>query len=174
MLTRRSFAVTGAATILAATALALPAVAAPAANDPVAIVTALYDKAIKDDNRGGDFANVPAARAKVLSKSFAALWLQAEARTPKGDAGPIDFDPVSNSQDPGIKSVSVKVESKDSGTATLAVTLIEGAKRNNPADAIVRYDFVRDGGHWRIDDIRGSVEGKPWSIRDILRAALKS
>jgi len=173
MITRRSFAVTGAAAILAVVRGSLPAFAAPPANDPVALVTAIYDQAIKDDNTGRDFANAPKQRAKFLSKSFAALWLQAEARTPKGDAGPIDFDPVSNSQDPGVKSISVKVERQDSGTATLAVTLIEPAKRPNPADAIVRYDFVRDGGHWRIDDIRGSVEGKPWSVRDILARALK-
>jgi hypothetical protein len=28
-----------------------------------------------------------------------ALWAKADAPTPKGDVGPIDFDPVTNSQE---------------------------------------------------------------------------
>jgi hypothetical protein len=38
----------------------------------------------------------------------------------------------------------------------------------------VRYDFVRDNGDWKIDDITGASDGEPWSIRDMLTAALKN
>jgi hypothetical protein len=160
---------------LAVAAMALPAAAlaqtAPPANDPTALLTKLYTVAAKD-NAGGDFHDAK-SRAKILSKSFAALWRKAEAKTPPGDVGPIKFDPVSNSQDPDIKSFAIAVEKQDSGTATLAVTLTESRTRDNPADNIIRYDFVRDGAHWRIDDIRGTVDGKPWSTRRFLTDFLK-
>jgi hypothetical protein len=175
MLSRRS-ALAALAALVAVPAAALAQApgkpAAPAANDPTALLTALYTKAAKD-NAGGDLYE-PKSRAKVLSKSFAALWTKADSKTAKGDAGPIDFDPVSNSQDPDIKSFAIKVEKQDTGSATLAVTLAGSQPRKVEADQIIRYDFVRDGGHWRIDDIRGSVDGKPWSIRANLAMSLNN
>jgi hypothetical protein len=38
---------------------------------------------------------------------------------------------------------------------------------------VLRYDLVRDGGHWKIDDIRGANDGKPWSMRAKLNWELK-
>ncbi|MBI5129726.1 MAG: DUF3828 domain-containing protein [Rhodopseudomonas palustris] len=172
MLSRRSLLIFTASLAALAAPAAASAQAAPPANDPVALLTALYTKAAKA-NAGGDFVNAPKSRAKVLSKSFAALWSKAESKTAKGDIGPIDFDPVSNSQDPDIKSFAIKVEQQDSGSATLAVTLTGSQKRSKPADGVIRYDFVRDGGHWRIDDIRGAVDGEPWSVRKLLTDSLK-
>jgi hypothetical protein len=37
----------------------------------------------------------------------------------------------------------------------------------------MRYDFVRDAGQWKIDDIKGSADGRPWSVRGMLAASLK-
>jgi len=172
MLSRRTLIAT-----LAVAGWALPvasafAQAAPPANDPTALLTKLYTEAAKD-NAGGDFVNAPKSRAKYLSKSLATLWSKAEAKTPQGDVGPIEFDPVSNSQDPDIRSFAIAVEKQDSGTATLAVTLTESRRRENPADNVIFYDFVRDGAHWRIDDIRCAVGGKPRSVRKLLADSLK-
>ena len=111
---------------------------------------------------------------KYLSKSLAALWAKADARTRKGDVGPVDFDPVTNSQDPDVKSFKVVAEKQEAGKATIAVT-IEGHQgpRTKPADQTMRYDFVRDAGQWKIDDIKGSADGRPWSVRGMLAASLK-
>jgi hypothetical protein len=38
----------------------------------------------------------------------------------------------------------------------------------------VRYEFVREAGHWRIDDIKASSDGQAWSIRQMLTDSLKS
>jgi hypothetical protein len=38
----------------------------------------------------------------------------------------------------------------------------------------VRYHLVQEDGQWKIDDIKGSADGRPWSIRSILAASLKS
>jgi hypothetical protein len=37
----------------------------------------------------------------------------------------------------------------------------------------MRYDFVRDAGQWKIDDIKGSADGRPWSVGGMLPASLK-
>src|SRR6516165_98780 len=84
----------------------------PAANDPVAIVTAIYTRAAKGkgDSGGGFVYENKAAKAKYLSKALIALWAKADAHTQKGDVGPIDFDPVTNSQDPDVKSFTQTTE----------------------------------------------------------------
>ena len=114
------------------------------------------------------------ARAKYLSKSLAALWTRADARTRKGDVGPVDFDPVTNSQDPDVVSFKVVAEKQEAEKSTIAVT-IEGhhGPRAKPADQTMRYDFVREAGQWKIDDIKGSADGKPWFVRGMLAASLK-
>ena len=174
MVTRRKLILSGAAGLLAAT---LPRAALAALDDPVGILTAIYTRVAKGKGDGGGtfvFEN-KAAKAKYLSKSLIALWAKADARTRKGDVGPVDFDPVTNSQDPDVKSFKVAVEKQEADKATIAVT-IDGhqGSRIKPADGTIRYDFVRDAGRWKIDDIRGSAEGKPWSIRGLLVDSLKN
>jgi hypothetical protein len=149
----------------------------PTANDPFAIINAIYARAArgKGDGGGGFIIENKAAKAKYLSKSLIALWARADAHTPKGDVGPVDFDPVTNSQEPDVKSFTVSTEKSDAASALIAVTITPGqTRRANPADAVIRFDFVRDGGHWKIDDIRGAEDGKPWSIRGMLSDSLKS
>jgi hypothetical protein len=160
--------------LIATIALALPASSraqtAASAGDPTALLTRLY---VQSTPAGGDFVNGSKSRAKYLTKSFAALWTKAEAKVPDGVEPPVDFDPVSNSQDPDIKSYAIAVEKQDAASATLAVTLTGSQPREKPDDSVIRYDLVRDGVQWRIDDIRGSIDGEPWSIRKLLTDSLK-
>ncbi|UZE47100.1 DUF3828 domain-containing protein [Rhodopseudomonas sp. P2A-2r] len=174
MLARRAFVV--AALALLATPSAH---AAPVANDPLAIVNAIYARvtAGKGDEGGGFVTLEKPARAKYLSKSLAALWNKAEARTPKGEVGPVDFDPVTNSQNPDVKSFTATAEKLDAALATVAVALTSSSAqepRKHAEDNTIRYDFVRDGGHWKIDDIRGAVDGEAWSVRQLLTDSLKT
>jgi hypothetical protein len=111
MLTRRTFV---AAALLASIS---PAFAeTPAPGDPVAILTAIYTRAAKGKGKGdGGGAFVienKAAKSKYLSKALVALWAKADAHTPKGDVGPVDFDPVTNSQEPDVKSFKVDAETR--------------------------------------------------------------
>jgi hypothetical protein len=171
MITRRKL-ILGATGLLAA---ALPH-ASLAAEDPTGIVTAIYTRAAKGkgDGGGGFVIENKAAKAKYLSKSLVALWAKADARTPKGDVGPVDFDPVTNSQDPDVKSFKVVAEKQEADKATIAVTIdAHHGPRPKPADQTMRYDFVREAGLWKIDDIRSTADGEPWSIRGMLAAALK-
>ena len=149
-------------------------VAAP--NDPVGIVTAIYTRAAKGkgDGGGGFVIENKAAKAKYLSKSLVALWARADAHTRKGDVGPVDFDPVTNSQDPDVKSFKVAAEKEGPDKATVAATIeAHQGPRPKPTDQTIRYDFVRDAGQWKIDDIKGAVDGIPWSVRSLLVDSLK-
>ena len=137
----------------------------------------MYARAAKGKGDGGGAFVIEnkAAKAKYLSKSLIELWAKADAHTPKGDVGPVDFDPVTNSQEPDIKSFEVKTDKLDAEKAVIAVAMLgHRPSREKPADRTVRYAFVRDTGLWKIDDISGSSDGEPWSIRDMLTDSLKN
>src|ERR1700743_3678181 len=175
MISRRTLISTGLAGLLAG-AVMRPSIAAPASpSDPAAIITAIYTRAAKGKGDGGGAFVIEnkAAKAKYLSKSLVALWAKADANTAKGDVGPIDFDPVANSQDPDVKSFKVDAEKAEADKAVIAVTLTGRAARAKPSDNIVRYNFVREDGKWKIDDISGTSDGEPWSVREILSDPLK-
>jgi hypothetical protein len=177
MITRRAL-ISTAMTGLLAGAMARPARAEPAApNDPVAILTAIYTRAAKGKGDGGGAFVIEnkTAKAKYLSKSLIALWTKADAHTPKGDVGPVDFDPVTNSQDPDVKSFKVTADKLETDKAAVAVTMTSHREpRKTAADDTVHYEFVREGGGWKIDDIKGSVDGEAWSIRAMLEESLKT
>ena len=176
MLARRTLVLTGLIGMLAASDERTARAEPPSANDPVAIVTAIYTRAAKGkgDGGGGFVIENKAAKAKYLSRSLIELWAKADAHTPKGDVGPVDFDPVTNSQDPDVKSFKVEAEKLETDKAVIAVTI---AGRNTPprrgADQVVRYAFVHEGDKWKIDDIKGASDGEPWSIRAMLEDSLK-
>jgi hypothetical protein len=177
MISRRRFVLTFTAAPLAA-APGYPALAAPpAAADPLALVNAIYALTAKGKGDGGGafIIESKAAKAKYLSKALVALWAKADAHTPKGDVGPVDFDPVTNSQEPDVKSFQTIMEKQDADKAVIAVTIAShGAPRAKPADNIIRYTYVRDAGQWKIDDISGASDGEPWSIRQMLANSLKN
>ena len=63
---------------------------------------------------------------------------------------------------------------------TLKTDMIEPGKavvsasfRNHRQPTVVTYDFVRDDGVWKINDIKGTTEKEAWSVRKILRTAGK-
>jgi hypothetical protein len=175
MITRRSLLLTGTTGLLAGAITHRARAAQSSANDPVAIINAIYTHAAKGKGDGGGAFIIEndAAKAKYLSKSLVALWARADAHTPKGDVGPIDFDPVTNSQDPDVKSFKVVAEKLEADKAVIAVTITGRTARAKPSDDVVRYNFLRDDGKWKIDDISSTIDGEVWSIHDILSESLK-
>ena len=103
------------------------------------------------------------------------MWAKADAHTLKGAIGPLEFDPVTNSQDPDVNSFKTVAEKLEADRAVIAVTIAgRRTARAKPADNTVRYNFVRDDVQWKIDDISGAVDGEPWSIRHLLVEFLKT
>jgi hypothetical protein len=174
MISRRVLTLTAMAGLLCG---AVARAAPPAPDDPVAVVNAIYARAAmgKGDGGGGFIIESKAAKAKYLSKALVALWAKADAHTPKGDVGPVDFDPVTNSQEPDVKSFKAVTEKLEADRADIAVTIAgRGAPRAKPSDNTIRYHFVRDDGAWKIDDIAGTGDGEAWSIRGMLTDSLKN
>jgi hypothetical protein len=171
MITRRSLLFTATSGLLAA--ISVGALAAPIANDPLAIVNAIYTRVVSGNgDLGGAF--MLNEKPKYFSKSLIRLWAKSDVRS-AGEQGPLDFDPATNSQDPSVKSFTATAEKIDAGTATIAVKLQRDHEvpRKHADDDVLRYDFVRDGGHWKIDDIRGASDAKPWSMREKFNFSLR-
>ena len=136
MISRRGFVLACAAGLLA-TAPACPALTAPpVAADPLALVNAVYARVARGKGGGGGAFVIEskAAKTKYLSKALVGLWAKADAHTPKGDVGPVDFDPVTNSQEPDIKSFQAIAEKQEAEKAVIAVTFTAMARRapNSP------------------------------------------
>lgn len=112
-----------------------------------------------------------APHRRAVSKSLAALWNDS---TPAGDV-PVGFDIARNSQDREVARAEVTVERQDATRATVAAKLFsKGPRMKYPAsDDIVRYDFVRENGHWAIDNVRSTTDGKEWTIKALLTEELK-
>jgi len=172
MITRRTFIL---AALLAAATHRRAGAASSSASDPVGIINAIYARAAKGKGNGGGTFIIEdkAAKAKYLSKSLVDLWERADANMQKGDVPPIDFDPVTNSQDPDVKSFKVVAEKLEADKALVAATISGRMPRAKPSDSTIRYNLVREDGKWKIDDISGTLDGEAWSIRDILSESLK-
>ena len=176
MTTRRKLIVSGASGLLAFILPYVALAAPPAADDPASILTTIYTRVAKGkgDSGGAFVFENKAAKAKYLSKSLIALWAKADARKRKGDGGPVDFDPITNSQDPDVKSFKVVAEKQEADKAVIAVTIDSHQGRPaKAADQTMRYDFVREAGGWKIDEIKGAVDGTPWSLRAVVTDFLK-
>src|SRR5882724_10416616 len=134
MITRRTLVLTGLSCWLVGAAIGHAQAAQPSPADPVAIINAIYARAAKGKGKGGGAFIIEnkAAKAKYLSKSLVELWAQADAHTPKDDVGPIDFDPVTNSQEPDVKSFKVAPEKLDADRAIIAVTITGRTARAKP------------------------------------------
>lgn len=146
-----------------------PAPADP--NDPVGKLTTIYNRAMKDvDGRVVTLSLAKDDRKSQFSSALADLWDKADAKPKRSaeEGDPIDFDPVTNSQGLTVKTFTVVTEKEDENRATLAVTIKADVPRDTPAENVIRYDFVREDGRWKIDDIKSVMGGKPWSIVQVL------
>jgi hypothetical protein len=162
------------AAVSAAALLLLSAPAFAQGGDPAAIVRSIY--------RGKDLYGAQVAlqmRAvhsdKVLSQSLAKLWTRSDDETPAEDEPVPGFDIASNSQGMEVARADVTVERQDRTHATVVARLTpKGAYVvKSPAQKVVRYDFVREAGRWKIDDVRSHNGEAPWSLKQTLTEALR-
>jgi hypothetical protein len=154
---RRTFLVLIGASLFAPQALA--AEAAPA--DMVAAIYRLY-AGPKGDYKNGSIEDkrVAANFTASLRKALAAM----NARSKKLNEPILDFDPVTDSQDPAVERLSIAPESE----SVVAATFFSGEVKH-----VVRYVFVKENGAWRIDDISGGEGDDKWDLRDIIKPGAK-
>lgn len=122
-----------------------------------------------------------AKRGAWLSPDLTALWNRCDisARKSKDELGPLDFDIATNSQLgwDSFKGFKVNLVSQGDGRAVVNARLQTGPNTVPPkvdSDSVIRYDLIQKGGAWKIDDVRSTTDGKPWSLRELLKNYLKN
>jgi hypothetical protein len=122
-----------------------------------------------------------AKRGAWFSRDVAALWRQcdASAHKAKDELGPLDFVIATNSQLDwsSFKGFTVSVVSQGDGHAVVNARLQTRPNTVPPkvdSDNVIHYDLVEEGSAWKIDDVSSTVDGKPWSLRQLLKDYLKN
>lgn len=134
--------------------------AAPAQNsrEPFELVTAIY--------RGYQNDNNPPGPAIQYSDRLQAL-LDADARkTPLGYAGRIDWDVFVNGNNFEVSNVRITPMSQSATRAQMRADF-----ENFKKEQQILIDLVREGGVWRIDEVRSIRKGARWTMSKILRGA---
>ena len=131
---------------------------------PADIVTAIYHiyAGPKGDYQTG---NLDDKRVAVyLSKSLRAALKAMDARSKKLNEPILDFDPVTDSQDPQVERLTIAPE----GDAAAVATFYSGEVKH-----VIRYSFVREDGAWKVDDISGGAGDEKFDLRDIIKPPKK-
>ena len=151
--------------VLLLAATAAPAVARAAGeNSPADVVTAIYRiyAGPKGDYQSGNLDDKRVAA--YLSKSLRAALRAMDARSRKLNEPILDFDPVTDSQDPQVERLTIAPE----GDAAAVATFYGGEVKH-----VIRYSFVREDGAWKVDDIAGGAGDETFDLRDIIKPAKK-
>jgi hypothetical protein len=151
-----------AALFAAATLLATPALAAERAPaDVVADIYRIAGGSLGDyQTKGIDERGVRAQLSRALLKAMDAM----NRRSKTANEPILDFDPITDSQDPSVVDLKIAAEAGDPARPVVDASFDRGA---NDRD-VVRYVFVREGGAWKIDDISGGAGESKWDLRDII------
>ncbi len=153
---RRTFLILADASLLSPAALAAEAA-------PVDVVTSIYRlyAGPKGDYQNGsiDDKRVSAFFTKSLRAALKAM----DARSKKLDEPILDFDPVTDSQDPMVQRLSIAPQSEG---------VVEATFYSGEVKHVVRYVFAKEDGAWKIDDIAGQGDDK-WDLRDIIKPDAK-
>ncbi len=149
---RRTFLILADASLLSPAALAAEAA-------PVDVVTSIYRlyAGPKGDYQNGsiDDKRVSAFFTKSLRAALKAM----NARSKNLNEPILDFDPVTDSQDPMVRRLSIAPQSEG---------VVEATFYSGEVKHVVRYLFKKEDGAWKIDDIAGLGDDK-WDLRDIIK-----
>lgn len=150
---------------VAALSLGLAAPTLAAEVTPEAVVKQIYSGKTPA-TKGIDIISNKKLRAKYLTKELGAAIQKDEDQSAKAnEVGALDFDPVSDSQDPMIKDLKIEPLPAEGDKAQVKVSF----NRGDPQRDELFYDLVKEGGQWRVYDIskKGSAEDA-WSLRGLL------
>jgi hypothetical protein len=152
-------------TILTACLILLGAsMGAYAQESPDAFVKRVYDTQFPDGRDDGPSILASERRKLFFTSAVVAAMKRDEERAEaQGEMGSLDFDPISNSQDPQVKDVKVRIESQSGDRATVIANFANGGSSREE----IAYDLIIQGEGWKILDIRSSVAETEWSLRGI-------
>jgi hypothetical protein len=140
--------------VLAALFFALPhAGLAQTTAGPADLVRRLYAfSAGKTGAWDGPSAYFDAATRKATFTAGFNAAIAEEAALLNGDMGAVDFDPISNSQDPAVHNLVITETASGAGKARVEARFRTGPEATASQSRVV-YLLVMEGGQWRVDDI---------------------
>jgi hypothetical protein len=155
--------------LLLAFGLVLACVAPVLAADqaPDAFVKDLYTAHMPSvDGKGAGVLADDKLRTRFFAPDLAAAIKKDFDDSAKADeVGAIDFDPITDSQDPVVKELKFDVVSSATDKAQVKASFNRGeAKR-----AEIFYDLVRQAGQWHVSNVstKGAAD-EAWSLRELL------
>lgn len=130
-------------------------------DDPSALIAEIY-RIVGPEGNVSIFFD-PEMRRRFLSRRLQAALTAMEKRRPEGDAPDLDFDPVTNGNDPSVHDLRIKTESKN---ASHAVVIADFLSHQDTEHSVLRYILVRENG-WKVDDIVASGKND-WRVSKII------
>jgi Protein of unknown function (DUF3828) len=146
--------------VIMSLALAVAACAQPDPNSPVGIVQKLYAPYLTKD---GDTSTVLDNAPKTLS--LMEVIDKAKTYGDLLDEPILDFDPIIAAQDGEISNVRVTRQGdKDAAAATVLAQFANAGRQDQ-----VTFEFKREDGAWKIDDIKPGADDLRQLIADALQ-----
>ena len=131
---------------------------------PDAFVQRIYATQFPGGNMNGpSILDVERRKLFFTSAIVAAMKRDDQRSEASGEMGSLGFDPISNSQDPQVSDVKVRIESQTGDRATVIANFANGGSSREE----IAYDLIVQGDGWKILDIRSSVAEAEWSLRKI-------
>jgi hypothetical protein len=119
----------------------------------------------------GDYSAVSPLEQRAVRAQFTPSLRKAmeamERRSKKLNEPILDFDPVTNSQDPSVIDLKIESENEEANDATVAASFKQEEAAKTPTT--VRYLFKKEAGAWKLDDITGDASGEKWDLREIIK-----
>ena len=103
-------------------------------------------------------------RERYLSKRLRTALDEMDKRTPEGDVSNMDFDVVSDSQDPDVHDLTIATESESPGKA---VVVADFKSHEDTEHTVLRYDLVLEDGAWKIHNVAASGKSH-WRVSEII------
>ena len=138
---------------------AAPSFAAPYPT-PEALIKALY----RYDPDETD-AEAPSPYTPFFSDALNARFQADRDRTPDGEVGAIDFDPVISGNDGRARHLTISPPIVLGDRAELEVRFENGGPMT------LYYTLVKEHGGWMVDDIANQQGDTPWSLSGLFDAA---
>jgi len=106
----------------------------------------------------------PPRRQNLMTTALSDLFARDEQYMAEaGEMWNIGADPFLNGQDGEVKQLNIDTEPVAAGKANVIATF-----RSFGKPVTVRFRMLLENGGWRIDDIVNSLEGKDYSVRELL------
>ena len=134
----------------------------------VAIVTMFYKISAGMDGKysGSSIFFQDKIRTKYFSKRLRAELAALDKKSKQKDEPGIDFDPVTDSQDPSVKDLKIEQDGESDGESAVKASFSyeDGGERK-----FVRYVFVRQNDAWKLDNMSSGPAADGWDMRKLIK-----